>query len=121
MRQHLSDLDKKDEKIAQLVQAGDVELFGVLVDRYEKKIKNYGRKFLKNKVDIEDTTQDVFLKAYKNIQGFDTGRKFSPWLYRIAHNELVNRLKKNKKYRSLEYSNGSWSLFLSLLSLLPQL
>ena len=79
MRRHLSDLDKKDEEITQLVQSGDVEFFGVLVDRYEKKIKNYGRKFLKNKADIEDTTQDVFLKAYKNIQGFDAKRKFSSW------------------------------------------
>jgi len=89
--------DKEDEEIAQLVQQGDVEIFGVLVDRYEKKIKNYGRKFINSDMDIEDVVQNVFLKAYKNIQGFDVKRKFSSWLYRIAHNEFVNRLKKKKK------------------------
>jgi RNA polymerase sigma-70 factor (ECF subfamily) len=38
--------------------------------------------------------QDVFIKAYENIQSFDGARRFSPWLYRIAHNEFVNALKK---------------------------
>jgi len=90
-------LDKKDEEIAQLVQNGDVELFGVLVDRYEKKIKHYGKKFLNREMDIEDVVQEVFLKTYRNIQGFDEKRQFSSWLYRIAHNEFVNRLKKSKR------------------------
>jgi len=89
--------NKKDEEIAQLVQGGDVELFGVLVDRYEKKIKYYGKKFLNRETDIEDVVQEVFLKAYRNIQGFDLKRKFSSWLYRIAHNEFVNKLKKSKR------------------------
>lgn len=89
--------NKKDEEVAQLVQSGDVEVFGVLVDRYEKKIKHYGKKFLNRETDIEDVVQEVFLKAYRNIQGFDTKRKFSSWLYRIAHNEFVNRLKKSKR------------------------
>ena len=88
--------EKKDEDIAQLVQCGAVEVFGVLVDRYEEKIKNYGKKFLNRETDIEDVVQEVFLKAYRNIHGFDEKRKFSSWLYRIAHNEFINRLKKSK-------------------------
>jgi RNA polymerase sigma-70 factor (ECF subfamily) len=87
---------KKDEEIVSLVQSDRVELFGVLMQRYEAKIKRYARKFFSNKEDINDVVQEVFIKAYKNIESFDTKKKFSPWLYRIAHNEFINALKKKK-------------------------
>ncbi|MCX6764762.1 MAG: RNA polymerase sigma factor [Candidatus Nealsonbacteria bacterium] len=87
----------KDEEIAQLIQSGKVRFFGILVSRYENKIRRYARKFLSDKEDINDIVQEVFIKAYTNIQEFDSQRKFSPWFYRIAHNELVNALKKRKK------------------------
>ncbi|MHA1211225.1 MAG: RNA polymerase sigma factor, partial [Candidatus Heimdallarchaeota archaeon] len=86
-----------DEEIARLVQSGNIDIFGEIVNRYEEKIKRYGRKFLSGIQDIEDIVQDVFLKTYENIQSFDTKRKFSSWIYRIAHNEFVNALKKHKK------------------------
>lgn len=88
---------KTDEKIARLVQSGDIDLFGKLIERYEAKMIRYGRKFLSGFQDIEDVVQDIFIKAYQNIQSFDVKRKFSSWLYRIAHNEFVNALKKQKK------------------------
>jgi len=83
------------EVIAKLVQTGDRESFGLLVERYEQKMKRYVRRFLFN--EQEDITQEIFIKAYSNIQSFDTSRKFSPWLYRIAHNELINQIKKRGK------------------------
>ena len=86
-----------DEEIAKIVQSGKVEPFEVLVERYEAKITRYARKFLFNFNDAEDIVQEVFLKAYVNIQGFDTSRKFSSWLYRIAHNEFINAIKKKGK------------------------
>ena len=87
----------KDEEIAQVVQAGQTEFFGLLLQRYEAKILRYGYKFLSQRQDIEDLVQEVFIKAYTNIQSFDVNRKFSSWLYRIAHNTFVNALKKKDK------------------------
>jgi len=75
--------DKTDEEIAKMVQLGDVESFGVLVERYEPKMLRYAQRFLFHKQDTEDQVQEVFLKAYTNIQGFDTKRKFSPWIYLV--------------------------------------
>lgn len=86
-----------DEEIAAQVQRGDTQSFGLLVERYEPKLLRYGRKFLWNGRDVEDLVQDVFIKAYSNIQSFNAAMRFSPWLYRIAHNEFVNALKRNKK------------------------
>jgi len=85
-----------DEEVAARVQKGDTEAFGILLERYEKKITRYARKFLYHPDDIKDIVQDVFVKAYVNIKSFDTRRRFSPWVYRIAHNEFINALKKKK-------------------------
>ena len=83
-----------DEAIAVRVQAGQQELFGMLMERYEPKLSRYGRKFLSSPDNIEDIVQDVFISAFQNIQSFDPSRRFSPWIYRIAHNAYVNALKK---------------------------
>ncbi len=89
-------LQLTDEDLASKVQKGDLEAFSVLLERYRPKILRYGNKFLLQPGDIEDVTQDIFLKAYQNIQSFDTSRKFSPWIYRIGHNEFINLGKKRK-------------------------
>lgn len=83
-----------DEKLAELVQNGDKNKFGILMERYQPKLFRYGRKFLSDEDNIEDVVQDVFVKTYQNIQSFDVSQRFSPWIYRIAHNTYVNALKK---------------------------
>ncbi|MBM3206549.1 MAG: RNA polymerase sigma factor [Candidatus Staskawiczbacteria bacterium] len=91
------DIDKNDEEIASLVQSGKVDFFGILIERYEKKMERYARRILNNQDDVKDVIQEIFIKAYINIKSFDASRKFSPWLYRIAHNEIVNVYRKNKR------------------------
>lgn len=92
-----SNINLTDEQIVALVQGGDKEKFGVLMERYSKKLSRYGKKFLSNQDNIEDIVQDIFIKTYQNIQSFDTSLKFSSWIYRIAHNAFVNGLKKKQK------------------------
>ena len=89
-------MDRTDEQIALSVQQGDTESFGLLVERYEEKMFRYGRRFLNDRDDIADLVQSLFIKAYTNIQSYDAGRRFSPWLYRIAHNTFVNELRSRR-------------------------
>jgi RNA polymerase sigma-70 factor (ECF subfamily) len=89
--------EETDEMIATRVQQGDTESFGSLVERYETKLMRYARKFLRDPDDAKDIVQEVFIKAYENIQSFDATRRFSPWIYRIAHNEFVNAIKKRAR------------------------
>ncbi len=93
-----------DEQIVTSVQKGNLEDFGELVLRYGKKIQNYLFRFIQTKEEVEDLTQDIFLKAYSNILSFNPKKKFTPWLYQIAHNELVNYLRK-KHYLSTKFIN----------------
>jgi RNA polymerase sigma-70 factor (ECF subfamily) len=89
----------KDEQIVKSILDGDKELYREVIRRYENKLSRYLSKFLSNKDDIEDILQIVFIKAYKNLYGFDVNKKFSSWIYRITHNEAVNHLKKYKSNR----------------------
>lgn len=89
-------MEQPDEIIVQLIQKGDIEMFGILIDRYEKRLAGYLKRFLKERTDITDIVQDIFIKAYTNIQSFDTTQQFSSWIYRIAHNEAVNFIKKKR-------------------------
>ncbi len=90
-----------DEQIAAHVQGGGVDVFGELVERYQEKLLRYARKFLLDPDDAKDIVQDIFIKAYENIQSFDVSRRFSPWIYRIAHNEFVNALKRRASRRTV--------------------
>lgn len=90
-------LAKADEELAQLVQGKNEAAFGVLMSRYQPKLMRYGRRFIADAAPIDDVVQDVFIKAYQNIQSFDASRPFSPWIYRIAHNEFANALRSRSR------------------------
>lgn len=86
-----------DEEIVKLVQKGDNESFGILIERYEAKMLRYAHKFLFNKENAEDLVQEIFIKSYTNIESFNLEMKFSSWLYRIAHNCFINEIKKKSR------------------------
>lgn len=92
-----------DEAIAARVQQGDREAFATLVERYEEKLARYGKRFLSDQDDIRDVLQDVFVSAYTNIQSYQPARRFSPWVYRIAHNAFVNELRRKSKYTLVQF------------------
>src|SRR3954468_17989992 len=89
--------EPSDEEVAKLIQQGDKEKFSILMQRYEKRLLRYGKKFLSDKENIEDIVQDVFMNTYQNIKSFDSSLKFSSWIYRIAHNAFVNGLRKKNR------------------------
>ena len=94
---------RTDEEIIEFVKANK-ECYAILVQRYEAKLERYVRRISgATKESIEDILQSVFLKAYMNLNSFDEKNRFSPWIYRIAHNETVNFWRKNVK-RSAEIS-----------------
>ena len=68
--------EQTDEQIAIAVQKGDAQAFGLLVERFEPKLLRYARKFLFDYEDGKDMVQEVFIKAYTNIQSFDPDTLF---------------------------------------------
>ena len=69
--------------------------FGLIVERYESKLARYiTRLGVRNPDDRDDVLQDIFVKVYRNLHGFDTSLSFSSWIYRIAHNEAISWYRK---------------------------
>ena len=80
-------------------QAGDQDAFATLYNTYSKKIHSYLRYHLNNRGEVaEDLAADVFLKAMEKINSYQfNGVPFSAWLYRIAHNHLIDYLRAQPK------------------------
>jgi len=92
--EQLLQLPPSDEELVQLTLS-DKEYFGVLVDRYEAKLTRYiARLGIRQLEDQQDVLQEIFLKAYRNLNGFDTSLRFSSWIYRITHNEAISWYRK---------------------------
>jgi RNA polymerase sigma-70 factor (ECF subfamily) len=75
-------------------QRGDAMAFNRLVLRWEKPIYNLCLRMLADREDAADTAQEVFLAAFRNIRRFRQDAKFSTWLYRIAVNRSISRLRR---------------------------
>lgn len=86
----------EDRDLIEQARRDHVEAYNLLVSRWEKRIFNYLLRLVKNREDALDLAQDVFLKAYQNLRRLEDPARFSPWLYRIAHNEAYSYLRKNR-------------------------
>ena len=73
----------------------DPNQYGLLVERYEAKLQRYiTRLGVRVHDDQLDVLQEIFIKAYRNLNSFDTSLSFSSWIYRIAHNEAISFYRK---------------------------
>lgn len=85
---------ESDETIIALVRTTTPDLYSEIILRYQAKLIRYIRRFTYSEAMSEDILQEVFIKAYRNLHDFDVTRSFSSWIYRIAHNEAINQIKK---------------------------
>lgn len=93
-----NDIEKiSDEDVVEMVRTEDRELYAVLMKRYQQKLMRYVANLIKDKDKAADVVQSAFIKAFTNLNGFDASKKFSSWIYRIAHNEAMNLIDKNQK------------------------
>jgi RNA polymerase sigma-70 factor (ECF subfamily) len=93
--------DFNDQLIVSQVVSGQKDLFRLLVRQHERAVYGMGLNFFRNPEDASDFTQEVFLKAYRNLSGFEGRSRFSTWLYKIAYNTALNEVNRRKEYRSL--------------------
>jgi RNA polymerase sigma factor (sigma-70 family) len=76
---------------------GDANAFTVLVDRYKDLVFTLALRMMKHREEAEEVAQDTFIKVYKSLNKFKGDSKFSTWIYRVAYNTCLDRLKKNKR------------------------
>ena len=95
-----------DQKLVEKAQKGDKKAFGILVEKYNKKLTRLLSRMVRDQSEIEDIVQDSFIKAYRAINNFRGDSAFYTWLYRIgintAKNHLVSLGRRPKAVNSVE-------------------
>jgi RNA polymerase sigma-70 factor (ECF subfamily) len=93
-----------DRELVRLAKSDDKEAFELLVRRHQSRVFAVAGGILRNKEDVEDVAQQVFVKAYFSLKRFDQRAAFSTWLYKITVNECWDVLRK-RKVRPLLYES----------------
>ncbi|MBP3337674.1 MAG: sigma-70 family RNA polymerase sigma factor [Clostridia bacterium] len=111
---------ENEQNLIEKSKKGDADAFSELILAYEKKIISFTYRMLGNTEDAEDAAQEVFVKAYRAISGFDGKSSFKTWLYKIASNVAMDELRKRKRRNSdktislyTESEDGEYELPLS--------
>lgn len=86
-----------DKEIIELILKGDKEQFRLIVEQYQQMIFRTCMGYVHNKDDADDLTQEVFIQAYQGLSAFRQEASISTWLYRIAINTSLNRVRKNSR------------------------
>lgn len=85
-----------DPELVQRAKRGDLDAFEVLVGRHEQRIYSLALRMLRHEEDAEDVTQQTFLSAVENLDGFRGEASFSTWLLRIASHAALKVIRKRK-------------------------
>jgi RNA polymerase sigma-70 factor, ECF subfamily len=83
------------KRILQVLK-GDQDAFGEIVELYKDKVFQLSYRMLGNRHEAEDIAQEAFIRAFININSFNIDLKFSTWLFRIATNLCIDRIRKKK-------------------------
>lgn len=94
-----------DNDLIKIISNGNPQRYSEIMERYQGKLFAYLYRLIGEKEEAEDLLQDVFIKAFRNLNSYDTERKFSSWIYRIAHNEAVNHIKRKSLKRFISLDN----------------
>src|SRR5687767_13244825 len=88
----------EQELIAQILD-GDEEAYGVLIERYKEGLYRHCFRFMRDEDEAEDIAQSAFIEAYIHLGRYDSRFRFSTWLYKIATNLALIRLRKRRDVR----------------------
>ncbi|REJ64525.1 MAG: RNA polymerase sigma factor [Planctomycetota bacterium] len=105
-----SDADASRESdeslLARYCSNGEMDAYEQLVQRYEREVYSYLRRFLGNAEMAEDAFQGTFLQVHLKCAQFQSGRRFRPWLYSIATNQAIDLQRRNKRHRAVSLDSG---------------
>jgi RNA polymerase sigma-70 factor (ECF subfamily) len=82
--------DGDEAELIDRARKGDAEAFGVLVERYQRRVANVALAVVHNQDDAIELAQETFVRAYENLAKFESRSSFSTWLYRIAANLAID-------------------------------
>ena len=94
--------NSRDHALVERCKKGDRQALETLVREYQRPVYNAAYRILGNPDDAADATQAAFLKAFENLESYDSNYKFFSWIYRIAINESINQSKRASREQLLD-------------------
>ena len=85
-----------EEKLLQRIRSGDDEAFALLMEQYADQVYALVVRVIQQREDAEELTQDVFIKAYEQMESFSGRSSFATWLYRIAYNCAISHTRRHR-------------------------
>lgn len=95
--ERIGTMDALVNKRIRQVLKGDQNAYADIVNLYQHKLYQICYRMLGNKQEAEDIAQEAFVRAYINLHSYDQKRKFSTWIYRIATNLCIDRIRKRSR------------------------
>ena len=92
-----------DEEVVSRVLGGETALFEVLMRRHNQRVYRAARAIVRDEREAEDVTQEAYVNAYSHLAQFDGRARFSTWLTKIAVYEALARVRRERRYESLDY------------------
>jgi len=89
-------IDLRDEELIELIINGKTELFSELINRYQNKVYSTAYSYTRDYEEAKDLTQEIFIKIYNNLTGFQNKSQFSTYLYRVAVNRCIDWTRKKR-------------------------
>ena len=91
-----------DERLARRAVKGDERAFATIFDRYHQRLYRYCLAIVGNSQDAQDALQNTMVKVLRALPGEERRIELKPWLYRIAHNESIELLRRRRDTRELD-------------------
>ncbi|MGF1670324.1 MAG: RNA polymerase sigma factor [Balneolaceae bacterium] len=95
-RENASESSLEDDELVAKAVNRDSEACTRIVDKYREPLHFHIRKMIREKEQVEDLVQEVFMKVFDNLESYNTSYAFSTWIYRIATNHTIDYLRKKK-------------------------
>jgi RNA polymerase sigma-70 factor (ECF subfamily) len=89
-------LTTKERKLIQSIRKGNTRAFSELVNRYKDLVYTLALRMLGNREEAEEVSQDTFIKVFNSLERFKGDSKISTWIYRIAYNACLDRIRLRK-------------------------
>jgi RNA polymerase sigma-70 factor (ECF subfamily) len=91
---------QSDSELVRQIQSGEATAFDELMRRYKHLVVNFIFRMLGNAQDADDIAQDVFMCVYQNLDTYRPDSKFSTWLFALARNAAIDRIRWRSRHRT---------------------
>ncbi len=97
---------RSELELVRLILKGNIKIFEEIINKYQRLVLSIAVRFTNNQYDREEVCQEIFIKVYQNLSGFNFNSKLSTWIGKIAYNHCINYVTKNSKYSTTDSIDG---------------